>query len=361
MARSVPKCKRAAYVYDRDFIVVDDISGVLKMRSECAIDGYGFLSSQGDIRNPQEIPPIINEQMAAWPDPRPIGQNVFTPSPDYQYFLFNYTVTDVSYGSSTFDAFASVGLNAPVASIAWTVDGVYAETSFTPTLDMDEGSHDLSVLLTDLYGNEQTFDFVYVQAFIPANAVLFMTFNGTNGQTTFTDLTGRQTPTGSSVAAKISTTQSIQGGSSLWLSTNNQYVRARPSGNSSNDFIWTGDFSVSCWVYQTGGLSGGHVFSTGLTNTGYGMCLVVFGTTIRLVTSTFATILEVADTYVNSAWKKLEVRRVSGVIEILKNDVVLGSVANTDSLGNGNMYVGGNNAFGSQMLGYVDNFMVTKG
>ena len=63
MARSVPKCKRAAYVYDRDFIVVDDISGVLKMRSECAIDGYGFLSSQGDIRNPQEIPPIINEQM----------------------------------------------------------------------------------------------------------------------------------------------------------------------------------------------------------------------------------------------------------------------------------------------------------
>jgi hypothetical protein len=55
MARSVPKCKRAAYVYDRDFIVVDDISGVLKMRSECAIDGYGFLSSQGDIRNPQEI------------------------------------------------------------------------------------------------------------------------------------------------------------------------------------------------------------------------------------------------------------------------------------------------------------------
>ena len=90
MARSVPKCKRAAYVYDRDFIVVDDISGVLKMRSECAIDGYGFLSSQGDMRNPQEIPPIINEQMAAWPDPRPIGQPIFTPSPDYQYYGFDF-------------------------------------------------------------------------------------------------------------------------------------------------------------------------------------------------------------------------------------------------------------------------------
>ena len=90
MARSVPKCKRAAYVYDRDFIVVDDISGVLKMRSECAIDGYGFLSSQGDIRNPQETPPIIREQMAAWPDPRPIGQPIFTPSPDYQYYGLDF-------------------------------------------------------------------------------------------------------------------------------------------------------------------------------------------------------------------------------------------------------------------------------
>ena len=101
MARSVPKCKRAAYVYDRDFIVVDDISGVLKMRSECAIDGYGFLSSQGDIRNPQETPPIIREQMAAWPDPRPIGQNIFTPSPDLgfnfitgEYFYF---IDDVQF------------------------------------------------------------------------------------------------------------------------------------------------------------------------------------------------------------------------------------------------------------------------
>lgn len=196
---------------------------------------------------------------------------------------------------------------------------------------------------------------------IPANAVLYLEFNGTDGQTTFTDSTGRHSPTGSGVAAKISTTQSIAGGSSLWLSNNSQFVRARASGSSSSDFIWTGDFSIGCWVYQTGGSSGGHVFSTGLTDAGYGMCLIVFATTIRLVTSAYATILEVADTYTNNAWKKLEVRRVSGVIYILKNDVVLGSVANVASLGNGNMYVGGNNGFASEMVGYVDNFMVTKG
>ena len=163
MARSVPKCKRAAHVYDRDFIVVDDISGVLKMRSECAIDGYGFLSSQGDIRNPQETPPIIREQMAAWPDPRPIGQPVFTPSPDYQYFLFNYFVLSVQSGSTTFDATASVGLNAPIASMAWSVDGVYVVSGLVPVVTMTQGLHDISVLLTDLYGNEQTFTFEYEQ------------------------------------------------------------------------------------------------------------------------------------------------------------------------------------------------------
>jgi len=163
MARSVPKCKRAAYVYDRDFIVVDDISGVLKMRSECAIDGYGFLSSQGDIRNPQEIPPIIREQMAAWPDPRPIGLPVFTPSPDYQYFLFNYFVLSVQSGSTTFDATASVGLNAPIASMDWYVDDVYVVSGLIPTVTMSGGVHTISVLITDDYGNEQTFTFEYEQ------------------------------------------------------------------------------------------------------------------------------------------------------------------------------------------------------
>ena len=163
MARSVPKCKRAAYVYDRDFIVVDDISGVLKMRSECAIDGYGFLSSQGDIRNPQETPPIIREQMAAWPDPRPIGQPVFTPSPDYQYFLFNYFVLSVQSGSTTFDATASVGLNAPIASMDWYVDDVYVVSGLVSTVTMMGGVHTISVLITDDYGNQQTFSFEYEQ------------------------------------------------------------------------------------------------------------------------------------------------------------------------------------------------------
>jgi len=169
MARSVPKCKRAAYVYDRDFIVVDDISGVLKMRSECAIDGYGFLSSQGDIRNPQEIPPIINEQMAALPDPRPIGQPVFTPSPDYQYFIFSYQVTggycnddDACSGVATFDATLSFGINYPISSIVWSIDGVYAATGIVVNLAIPSDSdYTITAAFTDTYGNTQSFSFTF--------------------------------------------------------------------------------------------------------------------------------------------------------------------------------------------------------
>ena len=169
MARSVPKCKRAAYVYDRDSSVVDDISGVLKMRSECAIDGYGFLSSQGDYRNPQEIPPIINEQMAAWPDPRPIGLPVFTPSPDYQYFIFSYQVTagycndDVDCsGVATFDATLSFGINYPISSIEWSIDGVYAATGVVVDLAIPSDSdYTITAAFTDIYNNTQSFDFTF--------------------------------------------------------------------------------------------------------------------------------------------------------------------------------------------------------
>lgn len=163
MGRSVPKSKRAPYVYNRDFIVVDDISGVLKLRSQCAIDGYGFLSSQGDPRNPQEIAPVIREQMAAWPDPRPITPAEYINDLDVVYFLFNYVVVSVASRQTVFDATASIGFNGPIASMAWSVDGVYDTSGLVPTVTMDAGLHTISVLLTDTYGNQQTFEFEYTQ------------------------------------------------------------------------------------------------------------------------------------------------------------------------------------------------------
>jgi len=93
MGRSVPRCKLAPYAKKRgDFGVIDDISGFRELRTNCAIDGYGFLAKDGDPRNPQEIPPDFTEEIATWPDPRPVGELAFLPS-TIIYFIIQYTIT----------------------------------------------------------------------------------------------------------------------------------------------------------------------------------------------------------------------------------------------------------------------------
>jgi len=160
------KCKRAHLVYDRDFIVVDDISGVWKMRSECKIDGYGFLSANGDPKHPQETPPIIIENMAAWPDPRPRGIPQFTPEPNYVYFIGNYEVISVDAGVGTlFNGANSIGLNGIIVLIAWYLEGIYVGTGFEMDIPMDGGPYDITMHFTDQYGNQGDYTFTYDQPY----------------------------------------------------------------------------------------------------------------------------------------------------------------------------------------------------
>lgn len=180
MSRSVPKSKRAAYVYDRDFIVVDDISGVLKMRSQCAVDGYGFLSANGDPRNPQEIPPDIRDDMAAWPDARPIGPAYFVPEPAYVYFIVQYDVVSVElfpgYGTTAFSAGPTVCFNAPLAGCDWYIDGVLADSGINVTLTMTGGvTHSIRMVVTDTQGHTGELTFSYDQPYIPHVPLVFTT------------------------------------------------------------------------------------------------------------------------------------------------------------------------------------------
>jgi hypothetical protein len=43
----------------------------------------------------------------------------------------------------------------------WYVDDVYVVSGLTPTVTMSGGVHTISVLITDDYGNQQTFSFEY--------------------------------------------------------------------------------------------------------------------------------------------------------------------------------------------------------
>ena len=162
MASVILKNKRNHRINDRDFVVVDDITGIRKMRSECKIDGYGFLSAHGDRRNPQETPPIITEDMAAWPDPRPITPPNYISYNDYVYFTFSAEFVDYVIDTSvTFDASGSMGLNGPVTLYEWAVDGVYVATGMIAAVPMNSGTRDITLRLTDVYGNTGTYTFEY--------------------------------------------------------------------------------------------------------------------------------------------------------------------------------------------------------
>jgi hypothetical protein len=155
---------KRSWAVDRwDFIVIDDITGIRKLRSECAIDGYGFLSAHGDPRHPQETPPIIREQMAAWPDPRPITANQYIPG-SVIYFFPAYAVTATAAGvSSTVTSAPTVCLNAPLAGTTWYVDGAEEATGIVATLTMAAGSHSIRMDVVDELGNTGSLTFTYEQ------------------------------------------------------------------------------------------------------------------------------------------------------------------------------------------------------
>jgi len=352
MARSVPKCKRAAYVYDRDFIVVDDISGVLKMRSECAIDGYGFLSSQGDIRNPQETPPIIREQMAAWPDPRPIGQPIFTPEPDYQYFIFNYTIFDVANPSTSFDATTSISFDAPISSIVWSVDGVYSATGLVVVLLMDDGLHDIQAVLTDTNGNTATFIFEYTHPHVPImTTVVDYEFIGANYATTTTDSTGNTT-----------TTLGITDGTRYAYILSNRLQRLNKevvidNGGALSPFLtFENDFEITLATKFTDPVSfAGSVFKFYNGGGSYFSLAIFLDGHFEFIVAGYSG-FSFSGTGVNTSVEQVfTLKRTSGLLELLIDGVSRGSITNSNTMIGGRFVLPFNN------IGcYVDYLRIEK-
>lgn len=156
--------KRSHAIGAWDFIVVDDITGIKKLRSETFIDGYGFNSAVGDPRHPQEIAPIIREQMAATPDPRPMTPAQALPLPPVTYFIVQYQVLSViSSVSTTFSAANTVCFNADLADASWYVDGALVATGIWAVVPMDSGSHEMRLDVIDRDGNTGTLTFDYDQ------------------------------------------------------------------------------------------------------------------------------------------------------------------------------------------------------
>ena len=99
------------------------------------------------------------------------------------------------------------------------------------------------------YIGNSIWNVVYANAqnVLPESCVLYLPFTGVNNSTAIMDYSYYRTLLTVAGDAKISTTQSKFGGSSLYLDGTGDYIYA--DGSASKYAFGTGDFSISMWIY----------------------------------------------------------------------------------------------------------------
>lgn len=181
--------------------------------------------------------------------------------------------------------------------------------------------------------------------------------DGQNNSTVTSDSSSYKYPTALIGNAKISTTQSKWGGSSIYCDGSADYVNVYPTAATD---LGTGDFTMDCWVRFDG--NGGHqaIFEYGVANnfllqrnTDGNLYLMVNGSVIY--TQAWA--------YSLNRWYHVAIVKQSGSIGIYIDGVKLGSsVASTYSLSAGTAgYRWGYALVGNSFGGWVEEARLVKG
>ena len=199
------------------------------------------------------------------------------------------------------------------------------------------------------------------------SVVLLLNGDGANNSTTFTDRSLSVRSVTSVNGAKISTTQSKFGGSSMFFDGTNDYL----SVPASVDFVPNADFTIEAWVYCPNTATGTTQRIAGFSNSGGGNSSMIFhlkadgklemngynGSGFTVATSTSAVS--------SNAWVHLVGQRRSGKIEVwiagsldCTPVAVSGAfVAPVSPLSVGRM----GDYDGQYFSGYIDDLRITKG
>jgi len=165
--------------------------------------------------------------------------------------------------------------------------------------------------------------------------------------------------------AKISTTQSKFGGTSMYFDGTGDYLYV-PSNI--NNALGTGDFTLECWVNATSIPSDVGIFESrtnGIGATANGFTLTAFSSSVIRIYSNGVLISSTGTTYVGT-WCHVAVVRSSGIWNLYINGVSQGTnsasrdLTNTDAVIGAGRYASDStpNAF---FPGYIDDFRITKG
>lgn len=188
-----------------------------------------------------------------------------------------------------------------------------------------------------------------------ANTVLLLHGDGTNGSTTFTDSTGKNTITANG-NAQISTTQSKFGGSSMYFDGNGDYLSVPASTNFN---FGTGDHTLEAWIWWDGSYNalGRIIYATGGASSldqfgifsGSGL---VWG---MILTNIYPPI---------NQWSHIAVSRQGTTVRFFINGVLGYTGTSGASIGSSTAtaYIGYRGADGNHpWFGYIDDLRITKG
>ena len=217
------------------------------------------------------------------------------------------------------------------------------------------------------YIGNSIWNVVYANAqnVLPESCVLYLPFTGVNNSTAIMDYSYYRTLMTAVGDAKISTTQSKFGGSSLYLDGTGDYIYA--DGSASKYAFGTGDFSISMWIYQ-GAIGVTRILFDGRPPTGIGLYPTFYITSTNLLSFYINSGNVITGTTAmssTSTWYHVALIRSSGSTKIYLNGVQEGSTY-TDT----NAYIVGASrpAIGTAgdtiaqfFNGYIDELAVYKG
>jgi hypothetical protein len=205
-------------------------------------------------------------------------------------------------------------------------------------------------------------------------------FSGSNDSTVFIDNSPSPKTVTAIGNAKISTAQSKFGSSSLYLDGTGDYL----STPTNNEFSFgTGDFTIECWIYLTSATGDYRtIFGISYSGGGVGMrfgnsaaynSLLQFHTIGQTAAQVYS--VNKSQSQLLNSWNHIAFTRtgttcrafVNGIQENVGSGLNVSSFPNasfTDStniINNSDVLIGYGGAAGTEFIGYIDEFRITKG
>jgi len=214
--------------------------------------------------------------------------------------------------------------------------------------------------IADEYENMSGVDFYTA----PASEVLNVNFDGADAATSATDSSTAAQPLTFVGNAQLDTAQFREGGSSLLLDGNGDYISI---ANHANNALGTGDFSIECW-YRPNVLPAGVAFAGAFASKGDPSTtgwLFGHGGTQIFVNIANVQVLVGTSGFVVGNWYHVALARVSGVMKIYVDGVEVASASVGTDLSIAAAWqigaISGWTAVSRDIDGWIEDYRVLKG